>query len=81
MSEGTALHERRRIRRLCRHHWVIETPHGATSRGLCKRCGTTKRFPNAAEDALLESGNAMGRWARSGVARPTQLKPAKAQDN
>lgn len=48
----------------CQHRWVIETPHGATSRGLCKRCGATKRFPNAAEDATWEAGSGgLGRWA------------------
>ena len=23
----------------CQHHWLIETPRGATSHGHCKRCG------------------------------------------
>lgn len=38
----------------CVHHWIIETPIGATSAGVCKRCGDTRRFPNALEDTLLD---------------------------
>ena len=30
----------------CRHHWVIESPSGPTSRGVCKLCGTEKEFQN-----------------------------------
>lgn len=34
----------------CRHHWVIESPAGATSRGTCKRCGAEREFYNAVAD-------------------------------
>ncbi|MDD5093915.1 MAG: hypothetical protein PHV74_05985 [Dehalococcoidia bacterium] len=30
----------------CIHHWVIDPPSGPTSKGLCKRCGEEKDFPN-----------------------------------
>ena len=77
MSERIALRDRQRRTAAgrCQHRWVIETPHGATSRGLCKRCGTTKRFPNAPEDILAGKGKAgMGRWsARNNVARPKEI--------
>jgi hypothetical protein len=63
----------------CQHRWVIETPHGATSRGLCRRCGATKRFPNAAEDALWESGSGgLGRWANRKPITPTTLPLQKS---
>ncbi len=39
---------------VCRHHWLIESPQGATSRGRCKRCGQAKEFRNSAEDTLWE---------------------------
>ncbi len=76
MSQGVTVKQRRQgATRSCRHHWVIETPHGATSRGHCKRCGARRRFPNAAEDALWESGRAsLGRWSsRRGIARPAKI--------
>jgi hypothetical protein len=42
---------------MCRtHHWVVATPNGRrTSRGTCKNCGMTKRFPNAFYDIIRES--------------------------
>jgi hypothetical protein len=83
MSQGTAVEERRRqSARTCKHRWIIETPHGATSRGVCKRCGTTKRFPNAAEDALWESGAGLGRWSNQrGLTRVTRIHPRDEADS
>ena len=53
----------------CRHHWLIESPHGATSMGVCKLCGSQKEFRNSAGDFLWEdepmSELAYGRWGRS----------------
>ena len=37
----------------CRHHWLIETPSGATSRGRCKRCGARHAFVNASDDKWI----------------------------
>jgi len=30
----------------CAHHWVIATPNGPTSEGVCKRCVHQKEFQN-----------------------------------
>jgi len=53
----------------CRHHWLIESPHGATSMGICKLCGAQKEFRNSAGDFLWEdeplSELAYGQWGRS----------------
>ncbi len=49
----------------CRHHWIIATPNGATSRGVCKRCGAARDFPNAADDALLATAE-LPRWHVAG---------------
>ena len=38
----------------CRHHWVIESPHGATSSGVCKRCHAVREFRNSSSDAIWE---------------------------
>jgi len=75
MSEGLAVKTARRRTGRCQHHWIIDSPHGATSRGRCKVCGTTKRFPNAAEDALWASGGStLGRWANRKAAGATEVK-------
>lgn len=73
MSAKIAPRERRKRTSSCQHRWMIETPHGATSRGLCKRCGSTKRFPNASDAAVARTAG-LGRWAANrGVARPKEI--------
>jgi hypothetical protein len=37
-------------KRICSHHWVIETPNGTFSGGRCKRCGVTREFRNSSEE-------------------------------
>jgi hypothetical protein len=46
----------------CAHHWIIDTPNGAMSRGVCKVCGLEKEFPNSAEDFLWERDVPQSRW-------------------
>jgi len=80
MSEGIAVKEREHSRgRVCQHHWVIQAPNGATSQGICKRCGASREFPNAAADALWQR-ETLGRWSRAG--RPVEIKlPAAEQED
>jgi hypothetical protein len=35
----------------CTHHWVIESPSGPASRGLCKLCGAEREFRNYLENS------------------------------
>ena len=30
----------------CKHHWVIETPNGLRSPGICLHCGALRTFRN-----------------------------------
>lgn len=30
----------------CQHYWVIDSPHGPESRGVCRKCGDQKAFLN-----------------------------------
>jgi hypothetical protein len=30
----------------CNHYWIIESPNGPTSWGVCKYCGKRKEFKN-----------------------------------
>ena len=50
---------------VCRHHWVIESPHGATSLGRCKRCSEVREFRNSAVDTLWE-GDPMASISKMG---------------
>jgi hypothetical protein len=38
----------------CRHHWLIESPHGAISLGICRLCGARKEFSNSVHGRLWE---------------------------
>ncbi len=31
----------------CPHHWIIETSHGPTSKGVCRLCGEEREFANS----------------------------------
>ena len=35
----------------CRHHWIIESPTGPVSQGICRRCDAVKEFKNYIETA------------------------------
>jgi len=62
MSQQIAVHvDARQETQGCRHHWLIETPRGATSKGVCKLCGQEKEFRNSFDglwdrDPGLEAG-------------------------
>lgn len=51
----------------CRHHWIIESPRGVTSKGRCKLCGAEREFRNSANDNLWEddSLSSLSRWGGS----------------
>ncbi len=31
----------------CYHYWLMESPDGSVSRGVCKRCGVEREFYNS----------------------------------
>lgn len=37
----------------CCHHWLIETPNGPISRGVCKFCSEIREFHNSFRDLDL----------------------------
>ena len=57
----------------CRHHWLIETPRGATSKGRCKRCGSEREFRNSADGYLWEDDSSKGYNTWSGVPSSPKL--------
>jgi hypothetical protein len=54
---------------VCRHHWVIDSPHGATSMGRCKVCNEIREFRNSAADTVWE-GDPMNSISKMGGGRP-----------
>lgn len=42
----------------CVHHWRIDTPNGAESAGVCRKCGAQRAFRNCApQDAPEHTGS------------------------
>ncbi len=34
---------------VCMHQWMLDSPNGPSSRGVCLRCGSEREFPNYIE--------------------------------
>ena len=69
MGKSTVIEERQPQAEAptCQHHWLIESPSGATSKGRCKRCGEEREFRNSASDHLWEDDSGKGYRPWSGV--------------
>ena len=66
----------------CRHHWLIESPQGATSFGRCKVCGEVKEFRNSAADTLWEGDPMASISKMGGGSRPVVAeKPAAVSED
>jgi hypothetical protein len=48
----------------CQHHWKIDSPRGAMSKGTCKRCGEIREFRNSTTDYVWDddSGQSYTPW-------------------
>jgi hypothetical protein len=47
----------------CVHYWIIEAAAGPHSDGVCRRCGASRQFDNAADRRLRALGDGRGyRW-------------------
>lgn len=38
----------------CQHHWLIETPHGTLSSGVCRKCHEVRLFGNVIDDVVRD---------------------------
>jgi len=52
----------------CVHHWVIDSPAGSVSMGLCRICGAGRAFANYVSDFIYEGDSAdtlpQGGWKK-----------------
>ena len=53
------------IESTCTHHWLIESPNGPTSEGICKRCGATRTFRNFSQPHFPYYGSPDNDWRDS----------------
>jgi hypothetical protein len=56
----------------CAHRWVLESPDGEMSHGVCRVCGAERDFPNAAEDGLWERNVPQSRWTGRTDYKPSE---------
>ncbi len=53
----------------CRHHWIIESPAGNISLGVCKLCGAEREFYNSTPETAWDSDHSVSissnRWGNS----------------
>jgi len=61
----------------CRHHWVIESPQGPSSRGVCKLCGVEKEFQNFMPDMSWDGDQS----SLFGLSREKGIKSDKEGDD
>ena len=85
MGNKSAVKERKRETAIvvevgaCRHHWLIESPHGALSDGRCKLCGEERQFRNSTSDYIWDDDSSSRYGSLGGVrSRP---KPAVQDDD
>jgi len=57
----------------CRHHWIIDTPRGATSDGRCKVCGETREFRNSTTDYVWDDDSSSGYGSWSSVRKTPKV--------
>lgn len=64
---------------VCRHYWIVESPSGATSRGVCRYCGKVRSFRNTAEDVVWEEERAADRsyWSAGDTPRLVEYQSAE----
>ena len=48
----------------CKHHWLIESPNGPTSQGVCKLCGMQSEFKNSMPGSGWDRGNPQAKRVR-----------------
>lgn len=47
----------------CAHRWQIAPPSGAFSKGICRKCGAERIFPNSSEASTFGYGRTRPRPA------------------
>ena len=54
----------------CQHYWVLQSPTGEISQGVCKYCGKVRGFKNATEDFVWREERAadLAYWGMGDVA-------------
>lgn len=57
----------------CRHHWLIESPDGPTSLGVCRICGLEREFDNNFEQYAVDNNGHAYRGIQTAVSQPQDV--------
>lgn len=60
----------------CQHHWKIDSPRGALSKGLCKRCGKEREFRNSTTDYVWDEDSRQSYSPWRGIRSAPKAVPA-----
>lgn len=63
-QKGITLSNEEKIGSECTHTWMIDSPNGPTSVGVCKLCGVRNEFKNSMPVSGWDRAGAQGRRAR-----------------
>jgi hypothetical protein len=65
----------------CRHHWIIESPHGALSGGRCKICGEEREFRNSGSDYIWDDDSSSSGSRYGGMVRAQPSPKVSTEDD
>lgn len=64
VQKQTSISEEPVAKQKCRHYWIIGSPAGPASQGVCKLCGARKEFRNYLPDCLAVNDEEFQEWVR-----------------
>ncbi len=63
----------------CPHHWIIETSHGSTSKGVCRLRGEERDFDNSPDEVnrwpVIANKKRLEQNARAALEEHTKEQP------
>jgi hypothetical protein len=65
----------------CQHHWKIDSPRGALSKGTCKRCGEEREFRNSTTDYVWDDDSGSGYTPWRGMKSPKTVSDDHSGDD
>ncbi len=77
VQKQTTISKKPAAEQRCRHYWVIESPAGRTSRGVCSLCGAQREFKNYLRDCLGTSEEEYQQWHRKVGYEKKEEQPEK----
>lgn len=65
---------------VCAHHWIIDSPIGPMSRGICQFCREVREFKNYLENSYWDDGDVSLDQVSSGSRYPASIPSLDERD-